>query len=124
MKKYILGTHEGRPLTPSVVSFLQKKEFKVIQTQSWSEALTMCQNVTFDLIVGYCNFDVREINRFLANINKNYIKNNKYGASIILQAHDQVPESEQFLSIKEYLKEILPRPIDESNVLSVINNIL
>jgi hypothetical protein len=124
MKKYILGTHEGRPLTPSVVSFLQKKEFKVIQTTSWSEALTMCQNVAFDLIVGYCNFDVGEINRFLAKINNNYIMSNKPGASIVLQAHKRDPDSEDFSLCKKYVKKILPSSIDESSLLSIIEKIL
>jgi hypothetical protein len=124
MKKYILGTHEGRPLTPSVVSFLQKKEFKVIQTKSWSETLTMCKNITFDLIVGHCNYDLGEIDRFLARINANYIKNMKPEAAIILQAHKDIPDVEQFSSIKGHLKEILPSVIDESRLLSIIEAIL
>jgi protein-tyrosine-phosphatase len=124
MKKYILGTHEGRPITPSVVSFLHKKEFKVIQTKSWSEALTMCQNITFDLIIGLCNYNLGEIDRFLARINANYTKNMKPGAAIILQAHKHIPDAEQFSSIKGHLKEILPSGIDESKLLSIIETVL
>jgi hypothetical protein len=124
MKKHILGTHEGRPLKPSVVSFLEKKDIKVIQTKSWSEALTICQNVTFDLIVGYCNFDLGEINRYLERINNNYIRHNKSGASIILQRTKLVTDSGQFSSISEYLKEILPPSIEESALISIVQSIL
>jgi len=120
MKKYILGTHEGKPLTPHVVSLLQKNECKVIQTKSWPEAVTMCQNITFDIIVGYCNFDLAEIDHLLGQINNNYIGNNKPGASIILQSHKQTLRSEQFPSLNPHLKKILPSSISKANLMSII----
>lgn len=124
MKKYILGTHEGKPLTPHVVSLLQKNECKIIQTKSWPEAVKMCQNITFDIIIGYCDSDTAAIDRFLGTINDNYLRNNKSGASIILQPHKQTLRSDQFPSLNNHLKKILPSSISKANLMSIIVDLL
>jgi len=120
MSKHILGTHQGKPLTPSIVSFLEQKGYSILQTESWAEAIKMCSNVTFDLIIGHCNYDHREIAQYILNNNENYNRKDKTPASIILQAKGDQLNSKYFAKVNIYIKEIIPYTITESSVISLI----
>lgn len=123
MKKFILGTHQGKPLTPSVVSFLERKSYRIIQTKSWAEAITMCGNVTFNIIIGHCNYDQREIARYLKNINSIYTQNGKLAASILLHETKDGIDLKHFTGISGYIKSTIPFSADEATIISLIENI-
>jgi hypothetical protein len=123
MKKFILGTHQGKPLTPSVISFLERKNYRIIQTKFWAEAIKMCGNVTFNIIIGHCNYDQREISRYLKNINSAYTQNGKSAASILLHATKEGIDLKHFAGINGYIKATIPFSADEATIISLIENI-
>lgn len=123
MKKFVLGTHQGKPLTPSIISFLERKSYRIIQTKSWAEAIKVCGNVTFNLIIGHCNYNQREIARYLKDINNIYTKNGKLAASILLHETKESIDLKHFAGICGYIKSTIPFSADEATIISLIENI-
>jgi hypothetical protein len=83
----------------------------------------MCGNVTFNIIIGHCNYDQRKIARYLKNINSIYTKNGKLAASILLHATKGGIDLKHFTDINGYVKATIPFSADEATIISLIGDI-
>lgn len=124
MKKYILSTHESKPLSLAGIDFLQKKEIQVIFVHSWQDIVSTCEYVNFDLILGYCNYNRNKILRILEYVNEYYLQTNRKPACIVLHEHMYPLYPEQFKSLGYALRQIFPRDAAESDVLHTIDTLL
>ncbi|MFU2208757.1 hypothetical protein [Solidesulfovibrio sp. C21] len=124
MKKYILSTHESKPLSQVSIGSLQKEGIQVIFVHSWPDIVSTCEYIDFDLIIGYCNYNRIKICRILEFVSDYYLQTNRKPAHIILQQHAYALKKEQFKSLGPFLRHIFPKDARESDVLATIIRLL
>ncbi|EFL50728.1 hypothetical protein DesfrDRAFT_2489 [Solidesulfovibrio fructosivorans JJ]] len=124
MKKYILSTHERKPLSKVSIDSLQKKGIQVIFVHSWPDIVSTCEYIDFDLILGYCNYNRIKTCRILEFINDYYLQTNRRPAHIVLHEHAYSLRPEQFKSLGPFLRHIFPKDAMESDVLDTIIRLL
>ncbi|MGE4538114.1 MAG: hypothetical protein AB7D37_13640 [Desulfovibrio sp.] len=124
MKKYILSTHEEKPLSSGSIAILRKKGIQVVCVHSWLDIVSVCEYINFDLILGYCNYNRIKICRILEFVNDYYLQTNRKTASIVLHEHLYPLKAEQFKSLGPCLKNIFAKDTAESDVLLTIDRLL
>lgn len=124
MKKYILTTHESKPLSGTSIASLQKKGIKVISVHSWPDIVSVCEYINFDLILGYCNYNRMKICRILEFVNDYYLQTNRKPALIVLHEHMYPLRPEHFKSLGPCLRHIFAKDATEADVRRTIDGLL